>query len=105
GRARHRRSTGRWRLVEARRAVRHRRPGRPHGPCPRPRSVAGPGPLADARPRPIVLVVLDGFGIGRDPSGDAIAAAPMPTWRGLLGGRPPSVLKARRADAPPSSGT
>jgi 2,3-bisphosphoglycerate-independent phosphoglycerate mutase len=26
--------------------------------------------------------VLDGFGIGRDPAGDAIAARPMPTWRG-----------------------
>jgi bisphosphoglycerate-independent phosphoglycerate mutase (AlkP superfamily) len=33
------------------------------------------------RPRPIVLVVLDGFGIGHDPAGDAVAAAPMPTWR------------------------
>ena len=46
------------------------------------------------RPRPIVLVVLDGFGIGRDPAGDAIAAAPMPTWRGLLERWPHSVLKA-----------
>ena len=46
------------------------------------------------RPRPIVLVILDGFGIGRDPSGDAIAAAPMPTWRGLLGRWPHSVLRA-----------
>ena len=39
---------------------------------------------ADDRPRPIVLVVLDGFGIGRDPAADAIAAARMPAWRGLL---------------------
>ena len=46
------------------------------------------------RPRPIVLVVLDGFGIGRDPAGDAIAAAPMPTWRGLLAHRPHSTLRA-----------
>jgi 2,3-bisphosphoglycerate-independent phosphoglycerate mutase len=46
------------------------------------------------RPRPIVLVVLDGFGIGRDPLGDAIAAAPMPTWRGLLARWPHSVLQA-----------
>ena len=46
------------------------------------------------RPRPIVLVVLDGFGIGRDPSADAIAAAPMPIWRGLLGEWPHSVLRA-----------
>ncbi len=46
------------------------------------------------RPRPIVLVVLDGFGIGRDPAGDAIAAAPMPTWRGLLARWPHSTLRA-----------
>jgi 2,3-bisphosphoglycerate-independent phosphoglycerate mutase len=46
------------------------------------------------RPRPIVLVVLDGFGTGRDPSADAIAAAPMPTWRGLLDAWPHSALGA-----------
>ncbi len=47
-----------------------------------------------ARPRPIVLIVIDGFGIGRDPAGDAIAAAPMPTWRGLLARWPHSILRA-----------
>jgi 2,3-bisphosphoglycerate-independent phosphoglycerate mutase len=47
-----------------------------------------------SRPRPIVLVVLDGFGIGRDPAGDAIAAAPMPVWRALLARWPHSVLRA-----------
>jgi 2,3-bisphosphoglycerate-independent phosphoglycerate mutase len=46
------------------------------------------------RPRPIVLVVLDGFGIGRDPAADAIAAAPMPTWRRLLERWPHAVLRA-----------
>ncbi|MFL5778670.1 MAG: 2,3-bisphosphoglycerate-independent phosphoglycerate mutase [Chloroflexota bacterium] len=46
------------------------------------------------RPRPIVLVVLDGFGIGADPAADAIAAAEMPTWRGLLARWPHSVLDA-----------
>ena len=53
-----------------------------------------PGPDATGRghrPRPIVLVVLDGFGIGGDPAADAIAAAPMPTWRALL-----ARLAARR---------
>ena len=49
------------------------------------------------RPRPIVLVVLDGFGIGRDPAGDAIAAAPMPTWHGLLERWPHAVLGASEA--------
>ncbi|HEX9550226.1 MAG TPA: 2,3-bisphosphoglycerate-independent phosphoglycerate mutase [Candidatus Limnocylindrales bacterium] len=47
-----------------------------------------------ARPRPIVLVILDGFGIGRDPAADAIAATPMPAWRGLLERWPHCVLGA-----------
>ena len=50
--------------------------------------------MTATRPRPIVLVVLDGFGIGRDPAGDAIAAAPMPTWRGLLQRWPHCILAA-----------
>lgn len=52
-----------------------------------------PGP-SRPRPRPIVLVVLDGFGIGRDPASDAIAAALMPNWRGLLRNWPHSVVRA-----------
>ena len=51
-----------------------------------------------SRPRPIVLVVLDGFGIGQDPAGDAIAAAPMPTWRGLLERWPHARLGASEGD-------
>ena len=46
------------------------------------------------RPRPVILVILDGFGIGHDPAGDAIAAAPMPTWRALLERWPHSRLRA-----------
>src|SRR5205809_7925104 len=53
-------------------------------------AAAGPG----ARPRPIVLVVLDGFGIGHDPAADAVLAAPMPVWRGLLEGWPHAALRA-----------
>ncbi len=41
-----------------------------------------------------MLVVLDGFGIGGDPSTDAIAAAPMPAWRGLVRDWPHSILRA-----------
>jgi 2,3-bisphosphoglycerate-independent phosphoglycerate mutase len=41
-----------------------------------------------------VLVVLDGFGIGDGGPGDAIAAAPMPTWRSLLARWPHSRLGA-----------
>jgi 2,3-bisphosphoglycerate-independent phosphoglycerate mutase len=50
------------------------------------------------RPRPIVLVVLDGFGIGHDPAADAVAAAPMPTWRGLLERWPHARLGASEGD-------
>jgi 2,3-bisphosphoglycerate-independent phosphoglycerate mutase len=57
-------------------------------------SATSAGREAHSRPRPIVLVVLDGFGIGRDPAGDAIAAADMPTWRGLLERWPHAVLRA-----------
>jgi 2,3-bisphosphoglycerate-independent phosphoglycerate mutase len=52
------------------------------------------GRRAGTRPRPIVLVVLDGFGIGRDPAGDAIAAAPMPVWRHLVEAWPHCALGA-----------
>jgi 2,3-bisphosphoglycerate-independent phosphoglycerate mutase len=41
-----------------------------------------------------VLVVIDGFGIGRDPSADAIEAARMPAWRQLLADWPHSRLDA-----------
>jgi 2,3-bisphosphoglycerate-independent phosphoglycerate mutase len=53
-----------------------------------------PRPLAEVRPRPIVLVILDGFGLGRDPAADAIAAAPMPRWRELLVRWPHARLEA-----------
>ncbi|HET7678410.1 MAG TPA: 2,3-bisphosphoglycerate-independent phosphoglycerate mutase [Candidatus Limnocylindrales bacterium] len=41
-----------------------------------------------------MLVVLDGFGIGSDPSADAIAAARMPRWRALLEAWPHCRLEA-----------
>jgi 2,3-bisphosphoglycerate-independent phosphoglycerate mutase len=47
-----------------------------------------------ARPRPLVLVVIDGFGIGHDPSADAITAARMPVWRELLATWPNARLEA-----------
>jgi 2,3-bisphosphoglycerate-independent phosphoglycerate mutase len=39
-------------------------------------------------------VVLDGFGIGRDPSADAIATADMPSWRRLWTDNPHAILQA-----------
>jgi 2,3-bisphosphoglycerate-independent phosphoglycerate mutase len=41
-----------------------------------------------------VLVILDGFGLGNDPRADAIAAAPMPAWHGLLAAWPHARLQA-----------
>src|SRR5262245_35966222 len=49
---------------------------------------------SNGRPRPIVLIVIDGFGIGGDPASDAIAAAGMPVWRGLLARWPHARLDA-----------
>ena len=54
----------------------------------------GTASTGHGRPRPIVLVILDGFGIGHDPAADAIAAAPMPIWRDLVARWPHSVLRA-----------
>ena len=48
----------------------------------------------DSRPRPVVLIVLDGFGIGPNPAVDAIAHADMPVWRGLLAAWPNARLGA-----------
>ncbi|HUP83862.1 MAG TPA: 2,3-bisphosphoglycerate-independent phosphoglycerate mutase [Candidatus Limnocylindria bacterium] len=45
-------------------------------------------------PRPLVLVVIDGFGVGRRPADDAIAQAHMPVWRELLAKWPHSLLDA-----------
>jgi 2,3-bisphosphoglycerate-independent phosphoglycerate mutase len=49
---------------------------------------------APDRPRPLILVVLDGFGIGRDPARDAIASARLPVWRSLLERWPHARLEA-----------
>ena len=49
---------------------------------------------ARSRPRPIVLVVLDGFGIGHDPAVDAIAQAHMPNWIEFLERWPHCSLEA-----------
>ncbi|TMB84541.1 MAG: 2,3-bisphosphoglycerate-independent phosphoglycerate mutase [Chloroflexi bacterium] len=50
-----------------------------------------PGPPP---PRPVVLCVLDGFGLNDDPRRNALLAANMPTWRSLLGHWPHARLDA-----------
>jgi 2,3-bisphosphoglycerate-independent phosphoglycerate mutase len=46
------------------------------------------------RPRPVVLLILDGFGVSTGTPADAIAAARMPVWRGLLERWPHARLAA-----------
>ena len=55
---------------------------------------AGPTSTREDRPRPVVLVVLDGFGIGANPADDAIATTPMPNWRAMLDRWPHARLRA-----------
>ncbi len=43
---------------------------------------------------PLVLLVIDGFGIGERPADDAIAAAKMPAWRALCAAWPHAQLEA-----------
>ena len=50
--------------------------------------------MSAPRPRPIVLLILDGFGIGREPAADAIRAARMPRWLALLERWPHGILGA-----------
>jgi 2,3-bisphosphoglycerate-independent phosphoglycerate mutase len=47
-----------------------------------------------ARPKPIVLCVLDGFGLSDDPARNALLAARMPTWRRLTAEWPTCRLEA-----------
>jgi len=46
---------------------------------------------------PLVLLIIDGFGIGSDPAVDAIAQAKMPVWRALLERWPHTALDASGA--------
>ncbi len=49
-------------------------------------------------PRPVVLCVLDGFGINEDPDRNALLSARMPTWDAIRAGWPVSRLGAAGAD-------
>ena len=49
---------------------------------------------APARPRPLVLCVLDGFGLSDDPARNALLAARMPTWQRLTREWPTCRLEA-----------
>ncbi|MFN2484754.1 MAG: 2,3-bisphosphoglycerate-independent phosphoglycerate mutase [Candidatus Limnocylindria bacterium] len=47
-----------------------------------------------SRPRPVVLCVLDGFGIGYDDARNPLCEARMPNWQRMLGAWPHGRLKA-----------
>jgi 2,3-bisphosphoglycerate-independent phosphoglycerate mutase len=49
---------------------------------------------AGQRPRPVVLCVLDGFGLNDDPKRNALLAARMPTWDRLIAEWPTCRLEA-----------
>jgi 2,3-bisphosphoglycerate-independent phosphoglycerate mutase len=50
--------------------------------------------VSEGRPRPVVLCVLDGFGIGHDPRRNALMAADMPAWKRLTHDWPVCRLEA-----------
>ena len=50
--------------------------------------------MSDGRPRPVVLCVLDGFGIGEDPDRNALLAARLPAWDRLTAEWPTCRLQA-----------
>ena len=47
-----------------------------------------------ARPRPVVLCVLDGFGLSDDPARNALLSARMPNWDRMRAEWPASQLEA-----------
>jgi len=53
--------------------------------------------VSEGRPRPVVLCVLDGFGIGEDPDRNALMAARMPAWERLTAEWPTCRLQASGA--------
>ena len=52
-------------------------------------AVPAPRPV---RPKPVVLLILDGWGHRDDPRDNAVALANVPTWRRLLAGHPTTLV-------------
>jgi 2,3-bisphosphoglycerate-independent phosphoglycerate mutase len=49
-------------------------------------------PHASARPKPVVLLILDGWGYREDPADNALAQADIPNWRRLWAGAPHTLI-------------
>ncbi|MEH6422421.1 2,3-bisphosphoglycerate-independent phosphoglycerate mutase [Pseudomonas sp. CGJS7] len=47
---------------------------------------------ATSRPKPVVLLILDGWGHRDDPEDNALAQADLPNWRGLLASEPHTLI-------------
>jgi 2,3-bisphosphoglycerate-independent phosphoglycerate mutase len=54
--------------------------------------------VTEGRPRPLVLVVFDGFGVSEDRRSNPILSARMPVWQGLLERWPHALLGASGED-------
>ena len=55
-----------------------------------------PTPSASPRPKPVVLLILDGWGHREDPTDNALAQAELPNWRRLLATAPHTTSSAMR---------
>ncbi len=64
-------------------------PGRYNPPVP---NVPEPDLTAAARPTPLLLLILDGWGHREDPADNALAQARLPNWRRLLAGCPHTLV-------------
>jgi len=49
---------------------------------------AAPSAISSGKPKPVLLCILDGWGLRDDPTDNAIAQATLPNWRRLLASRP-----------------
>ncbi|MFC7301736.1 2,3-bisphosphoglycerate-independent phosphoglycerate mutase [Cognatiluteimonas weifangensis] len=50
-------------------------------------------PAASPRPKPVVLLILDGWGHREDPTDNALAQATLPHWRQLWASRPHTLIE------------
>jgi 2,3-bisphosphoglycerate-independent phosphoglycerate mutase len=65
---------------------------RPRGYNPQPSSVTGTFVVVASRPKPVVLLILDGWGHREDPRDNALAQADLPHWRRLWADCPHTLV-------------
>ncbi len=70
-------------MVYANRVDADDRHSAPRGYNPQPSSVTGTFVVLASRPKPVVLLILDGWGHREDPADNALAQADLPHWRRL----------------------